>query len=517
MANRKGDASFFEKVKHYFKNRISRVQFMALCEGLEMLNEKGVACFFINRVGKKEGFEYSDSAKIRMANGTNFACMLDNITEYENDLKEIVGDKYSPEYIQKLSKVSQIILRGNKYAHGDQKEELVNIVAGRRVTKGMPAEYKNNIYVYGRCGVFGYAVEDGDNMPSILQGKLLDKGYSDYRVINCGLWGGTDKIIFHNFIQDIAKMKTGDIVVFYEAPIRGKMGTLSGKGLWNSDITEQYHEYPEAKYCFFDRPGHMNHQGYNNVAELILKELEDKKFAQKKIENRTNSKAHYEKYLKRKINQDFYNELNEYLKMVDMKYKPDHSKKDCGAIVMNCNPFTLGHRYLIEEAKQEVDYLYIFVVEENRSFFSFEDRFEMVQRGVADLENVIVIPSGKFMISTVTFPEYFLKDFVKEKDFDVSMDLEIFAADIAPYFNVVKRFAGEEPLDPVTNNYNRTMEMILPEYGLQFCEIPRLKSEDDNVINATRIRKLLSEKQYEEIRKYVPESTYDILKERYMN
>ena len=76
--------------------------------------------------------------------------------------------------------------------------------------------------------------------------------------------------------------------------------------------------------------------------------------------------------------------------------------KTVGAIVMNCNPFTYGHRYLIEEACKIVDLLIIFVVEENQSLFSFAERFAMVCEGTSDLEKVMVVPSGEYILSNET-------------------------------------------------------------------------------------------------------------------
>ena len=186
-----------------------------------------------------------------------------------------------------------------------------------------------------------------------------------------------------------------------------------------------------------------------------------------------------------------------------------------GSIVMNCNPFTKGHRYLIELAASKVDRLYIFVVKEDKSFFKFEDRFEMVRQGTMDLKNVVVVSSGKFIISSLTFPEYFMKDYVKEKNFDVSMDVETFCKYIAPPLHITKRFAGEEPFDPVTLNYNENMRRILPEYGMEFCEIPRLSLDEKRIINATEVRRLLKERDFDTIREYVPESTLSILQEKY--
>jgi len=160
--------------------------------------------------------------------------------------------------------------------------------------------------------------------------------------------------------------------------------------------------------------------------------------------------------------------------------------------------------------------LYIFVVEEDKSYFKFADRLEMVKKGTSDLDNVIVLPSGKFIISALTFPEYFMKDYVKEKDFDVSMDLETFCKSIAPSLNISVRFAGEEPFDPVTLNYNINMRKILPQFGLEFVEIPRLEIDEIGVISATKVRAHMKEKNLEEIKKYVPQTTYDILTSKYM-
>ena len=139
----------------------------------------------------------------------------------------------------------------------------------------------------------------------------------------------------------------------------------------------------------------------------------------------------------------------------------------------------------------------------------------MVKNGTSDLKNVVVVSSGKFIISSLTFPEYFMKDYVKEKNFDVSMDVETFCKHIAPPLHIKKRFAGEEPFDPVTLNYNENMREILPKYGMEFCEIPRLAIDDSRVINATEVRRLLKERDFDAIKEYVPNSTLEILKAKY--
>ena len=125
-----------------------------------------------------------------------------------------------------------------------------------------------------------------------------------------------------------------------------------------------------------------------------------------------------------------------------------------GCIVMNCNPFTLGHQYLVEYASKRVDHLYLFVVEEDKSFFPFRDRLELVKKGVEKFPNVEVLPSGRFIISAYTFPGYFLKDGNKEIEMDASMDVEIFGKYIAKALDIRVRFVGEEPNDYVTRVYN---------------------------------------------------------------
>jgi len=197
----------------------------------------------------------------------------------------------------------------------------------------------------------------------------------------------------------------------------------------------------------------------------------------------------------------------------DLK-KHKQNLENCGAIVMNCNPFTLGHRYLIEYAAGKAEHLYIFVVEEDKSEFPFKDRYKLVKQNTSDLKNVTVLPSGKFIISSQTFDAYFGKSSVSEEqavEQDVSFDLLIFAAAIAPTLNIKTRFVGQEPFDPLTRHYNEEMKKLLPEYGCDVVEIPRLE-KDSNAVSASRVRKFLKDGNFEEIRKIVPEATFRYLK-----
>lgn len=508
-----------KKVLHCIgkKTDIKTIQSSALNEAFLLLNKKHVPVFFYHRVSKEEGFAYSPSAMKRMENDLSFPVMYENIDKYFTDLQELLGSNITKEYVKELGKIPQVIQKGKRYCHEDVAGDNVNVVEGRRVTCCQPIQHKRTLHVYGRCGAFGYAVEDKDTLPSCIQSCLNKIGVTDIRVINHGLWGGTDEHIVHNFLIDAVGMKEGDMVLFYQhKPEPSVLQQWEKHGVWFKDISHEWHQYDEASWCFYNYPGHMNAVGYKNAAEIICKDLQQHQFGCRPIKKALSSKTrNLDRYLATYVKDSGFDDaIRQFVDGVVRQY-PIVEGQRCGAVVMNCNPFTLGHRYLIERAVKEVDRLYVFVVEEDRSFFKFKDRFEMVKSGTADMANVCVVPSGNYIISALTFPEYFMKDYVQEKDFDMSSDVEIFGGKIAPALRITKRFAGEEPLDAVTRKYNDTMKTILPRYGVEFVEIPRLHTSDDRIINATRVRQMLQEKNFDGIRAFVPESTMKVLKERY--
>ncbi len=181
-----------------------------------------------------------------------------------------------------------------------------------------------------------------------------------------------------------------------------------------------------------------------------------------------------------------------------------------GAIVMNCNPFTLGHRYLVECAAKECSLLYLFVVSEDKSRFSFAQRLEMVKLGTADLKNVCVLTTGPYLVSSATFPTYFLKDREQAGQVQCLLDVAIFTRYFVPKFSITDRFVGTEPLSPMTNQYNRAMKEHLPKHGVTLNEIPR-RSIANTPISASEVRRLMDEKNIEKIKTLVPETTFRFL------
>lgn len=184
----------------------------------------------------------------------------------------------------------------------------------------------------------------------------------------------------------------------------------------------------------------------------------------------------------------------------------------CGAIVANCNPFTLGHRYLIETALKNCDLLHLFILSEDKSDFTTEERFAMVSEGIKDLPHIILHPTSDYLISQATFPTYFIKDKAKAEDANCELDVRIFCECLAETLNIKKRFAGTEPTDVVTNAYNEAMRRILPEYGIEFVEIKRVETEGGVPVSAKEVRKLLKEGDYDALKALLPESTLKILR-----
>ncbi|MDY5078825.1 MAG: triphosphoribosyl-dephospho-CoA synthase, partial [Prevotella sp.] len=173
-----------------------------------------------------------------------------------------------------------------------------------------------------------------------------------------------------------------------------------------------------------------------------------------------------------------------------------------GCIVMNCNPFTLGHRYLIEQAAKQVERLYVMVVREDCSLFAYTERKAMVEQGVADIENVNVIDGSDYAISRATFPTYFLKRLDDAADTQMLLDLDLFRRHIAPALGATVRFVGTEPTDQLTRRYNQLMHETLKDVR----EINRLE-KDGNAVSASRVRKAMEEGDMNTIRQLVPPTT----------
>lgn len=224
--------------------------------------------------------------------------------------------------------------------------------------------------------------------------------------------------------------------------------------------------------------------------------------------------------------------LPEYRKYLESLARPGRN----GAIVMNANPFTKGHRYLVEQAASQVDNLYVIVVKEDRSRFPYVERKAMIEAGCAGLDNVVVCEGSDYAISAATFPTYFLKKLDDATDTQIALDLDLFVNHIAKPLGVTVRFAGSEPEDALTRRYNELMAEILPGTSvavvrqahqpdpelvkgsalrqarrpIDFVEIPRLEQKS-KPLSATSLRRALDKGGFKEAMEYIPVSSIPYL------
>ncbi len=407
---------------------------------------------------------------------------------HEDMYPDFFDDLYSPEYVNDIMQIKYLVETQSgcarlKEYHG----KYYNVIKGERYTVEQPDIYKRTVYFVGACYVYGHYGEDKNTIESCLQRLINQSGYK-VRVVNCGspayAYKGKEILVLARIMS--LPLKKGDIIIYGGGGCQGvdKINLL--------DVCERNNV--SAKWMI-DHPMHCNHRLhalygeaiYDTIESILLSDIEE----QGKID----------------AENDFITKL-----YINQYFKGDECiiYDRIGSIVMNCNPFTYGHRYLIECALKVVEFLIIFVVEEDESLFSFEERYAMVYNGTLDLDNIIVVPSGCFILSRTTFPEYFIKELKENTASKIEDEITLFAERIAIGLNISYRFVGEEKEDIVTNAYNLAMKNILPQKGIKLVEIPR-KKIDNKRISASSVREYLEKNETDKIRKLVPESTWNII------
>ena len=392
----------------------------------------------------------------------------------------------------------------NSVSLNDNDYPLVNIKNGKRATAYQPENYKNKIYIFGASHHLGAGAPFNKTIASYLQ-KMLTENNLPYRVENESQYVyGKFQHIFYNLNK--IQFVSGDIIFMWLANLRvNKIPFFDISRAFDSP-----HNYKEI-FAFKD---HANEIGFEIVAKHFFHLLIQNNFFQNVDFKYPAPPPPPHRYGIPEEN--FYSTsiLTDNKDLQEYKQKLREKRLKIGATVMNCNPFTLGHQFLTGYAASKVAKLYIFVVEEDKSEFKFADRLKLVQEGVKIFPNVEVIPSGKFIISQKTFGGYFNKENLQNVAVDSSEDVEIFAREIAPTLGINIRFAGAEPEDTVTRQYNENMKNILPHYGIDFCEIPR-KEINGEIISAKAVRAALKVGDFEKISKLVPITTLEFLRNSY--
>ena len=463
---------------------------------LSELKKRGVNCFCIysdesesTQYGKKFMDEVNERLKTNPVNPEEpWPKKIEN--------KEFFGELYRYEDYEKEIAQKEIVNGHNSFEYKmDINGKFFNAQNGRRITCFQPEEYIGSIYFLGPCMVVGGFIEDQYTIESCLQKKLLEKGYA-YRVENYGGVLRTDSEL-EKRLEEIGKYGTNDIVIYLSTI--GKLINIEGSSL--ERIFEKYQipsEWVTNSYL------HCNHKVNQLVADCVLEMIEPCLLNVEAKDNHSDE-----------IQINFHHIMKDYVqhKYLDQYFLQFFKRKynTVGAIVMNCNPFSKGHRYLIDQAKQRVDFLIVFVVEEDLSLFPFEERIKLIKEGTKDIDNIMIVPSGDFILSKNNFREYFLKHEDEVTALNAEYDINIFADYIAKPLHITHRFAGEEPEDKVTKIYNETMRRILPQKGIDFIEIPRMMLEGE-IISASRVRKYLKDAEYDKAFILLPETTMQYLR-----
>ncbi len=197
-----------------------------------------------------------------------------------------------------------------------------------------------------------------------------------------------------------------------------------------------------------------------------------------------------------------------------LEYKQETKSDNVASIVMNCNPFTNGHKFLIEQCSKENEVVYLFVVEEDLSVFPFKTRWELIKKGISHLNNVVMIPGGDYIVSGKTFPSYFLKG-IDEQEIaknQSKLDINIFCQYIAPTLGIKKRYVGTETYCQTTAQYNDTMRELLPQSGIELVEIERVTetvNSEQEYISASKVRQAIKNDELEKYWNLIPKVTQD--------
>lgn len=357
------------------------------------------------------------------------------------------------------------------------------------------------IWLFGNCAAANHMLEDSKTIGSFMQRNL--KG--EYQVVS-----RSNNSISANLIMRSCDFRPGDTFIFFDSYHNTQSRQLPVSVL---NLSETFYAIPKLYKHITDYSLHMDALVSERCAEAICVALGK----MEAVPPCPDSVFRFGPWQKRIADISMFDNsaLAEFVAELKQHQAPCSGTR--GAIVMNCNPFTKGHLYLIEQAASRVDQLYIFVVEEDKSVFPFAHRFEMVRRGTSHLPNVFVHPSGDFMISANTLNGYFDKSHLGNIKLSTSYDLECFAA-ISSVLGITVRFAGNEPNDRFTRQYNENMAKILPKYGIRFEEIQRKEfaSQDgtQKAISATLVRQAIDRGDVDFVRSLVPETTVAILKEK---
>lgn len=395
------------------------------------------------------------------------------------------------------------------WVNDDFENDFVSVKYGYR--QGLKKEYTINcrtIYLFGSSVAYSFGCEESHTLSSFIEARINSP---EIKVVNRGVRGG-DLLNSALAILD-TKIRYGDLIILYAfKPITKEDKTKVINEIEYLDLTHVFarpHNYGDV---FFDSGSHSTPAGNKVVAKLVANKIQD--MLCHKSSKTMISYSDVEKSISKRIRLSRYRAALNFIDISFPAYieflKSKYLSGNNGMAAMNCNPFTLGHKHLVTKASKMVDNLYVFVLEEEKSTFSFKQRFEMVKEGVKEIGNVIVVPTGKFVVSSMTFPDYFSKENGFNPSMNVAYDFEIFVNYIAPVLGIQSRFIGTEPFCKTTSFQHEIMKEFLPQNGISVVEIERVENEY-GPISAKCVREILENNDFERLDLFLPATTITLL------
>ncbi len=395
------------------------------------------------------------------------------------------GELDTGDYAAEVGRLRYDLEANNIYTRlKDTKSRYFNVVDGERVTVGQPEEAERTIWCFGPCFIIGGFVEDRHTIESFLQERLNREGYS-CRVVNCGCFETPYQRMVH---ITSTPMKPGDILVI-------SVENRPYEGTESIDMMEVLDRNAVPAEWLLNLPVHCNHKVNRIYADdLFDRMVRDGVLRGRPEEDRPRS------LLSRSL---AVNTL--YLDLYFNDYEPK-AGETVGGISMHGNPFTNGHRYLIETAAGQVDRLFVFIIQDELGIFSYAERFAMAVEGTRDLPNILVAPSGAFQGTRNVFREYFLKVEPTDMRESATVDTQIFAETIARRLGITRRYLGDEKHNPKMQFFNDLLKEQLPPCGIEVIELPRAQAGGRS-ISASLARKAADEGDRETLLANVPETT----------
>ena len=399
--------------------------------------------------------------------------------------QDFYGELNVGDYAQKVGRLYFGLETNSIYTRmKDTSGPYLNIVNGERVTVGQPEEADRTIWFFGPCFILGGYVEDKHTIESFLQEKINRAGYS-CKVVNYGCYESP----YQRMIRITSTpMKPGDIVVMHvvNRPVNGT------ESIDLMDILDR-NEAPAG--WLLNLPVHCNHKANRLFADDLFERMVKDGVLTGGLEREE----------KRSM---LSCELAVNSLYLDLHFNDFHPKEGekIGFVGMHGNPFTRGHRYLIETASKQVDRLIVTIIEDELGIFSYAERFAMAVEGTRDLPNVRIVPAGPFQATRNVFQEYFVRVEPTAMRESATVDTLIFAEIIAKRLEVTYRFLGDEKHNPKMQFFNELVKEILPAYGIEAVELPRAQA-DGHAISASVARKAGEEGDRKTLLANVPEST----------